>query len=64
MNKHQGNQIAQTELAIVTSPTEIAEFTQLIDEYYAAWSWQGSVPKANDFDGAGQFYAKEPDLIF
>ncbi len=38
-NKRQGNQIAQTQQAIVTSPTEIAEFKQLIDEYYAAWSF-------------------------
>lgn len=50
--------------AVARESAEYAKFEQLLDRYYAAWSWEGSVPNASDFDGAGQFYAKEPDLIF
>lgn len=48
----------------VVNPTEIVEFRQLIDGYYAAWSFALSGKGLEALDRPAPFYAKDNNLVF
>lgn len=54
----------QQSLSSIVSPTEIAEFKQLIDDYYAAWSLALSGNDLSALDSPAPFYAKGEGLVF